>query len=113
MTDRTDSPSWAHDTLCRTEFSAYDGSARSLWRFVTTIWNLGRRADVGKDAATIRDDLKPLLSQIARQLGREVFPDGMPWGTKLSELELIAAGLGDEIARGIIEASVQEGVTSD
>ncbi len=52
---------------------------------------------MGKDVAAIRDDLKPLLSQIACQLGREVFPDGMPWGTTFSELEQ----LGDEIARAM------------
>jgi hypothetical protein len=63
---------------------------------------------MGKDAAAIRGDLKPPLSQMARQLAGEVFPGGMPWGTKFSELEQFAAVLGDEIARASIESSVQD-----
>jgi hypothetical protein len=62
---------------------------------------------MGKDAATIRHQLQPRLAQMARELGREVYPDGMPRGTKFSELEAVAGALGDEIARHLIEANVQ------
>ena len=63
---------------------------------------------MGKDAATIRDQLQPQLAQIAQQLGRQVYPDGLPRGTPFSELEALAGTLGDEIARQLIEAHVQE-----
>jgi hypothetical protein len=63
---------------------------------------------MGKDAASIRDRLQPRLGQIARELGRDLYPDGLPRGTKFSELEAIAGALGDEIARQLIEANIQE-----
>jgi hypothetical protein len=63
---------------------------------------------MGKDAATIRTELQADLGPIARQLGRKVYPEGLPRGTKFSDLEAIAATLGDEIARRLIETHVQE-----
>jgi hypothetical protein len=63
---------------------------------------------MGKDAVSIRNQLQPRLAQMARELGREVYPDGLPRGTKFSELEDIAGALGDEIARHLIEANVAE-----
>ena len=64
---------------------------------------------MGKDAAAIRDQLQPRLAQMARDLGREVYPDGLSRDTKFSELEAVAAAfLGDEIARQIMEANLAE-----
>jgi uncharacterized protein with PIN domain len=63
---------------------------------------------MGKDAGSVRAELSPELGQIARQLGRKVFPEGLTRGTKFSELEAIASALGDEIARQLIESNVQE-----
>ena len=63
---------------------------------------------MGKDAATIRDRFQTRPAPIARELGREVYPDGLPRGTKSSELEAIAGALGYEIARQLIEGNVQE-----
>jgi predicted nucleic acid-binding Zn ribbon protein len=63
---------------------------------------------MGKDVAGIRDQLQSRLGQIARELGREVYPDGLPRGTKVSDLEAIAGALGDEIARQLIEVNVAE-----
>ncbi len=63
---------------------------------------------MGKDAAAIRTELQPRLAQIARELGRQVYPDGLPRDTKFSELEALAGTLGDEIARQLIEAQVRE-----
>ncbi len=63
---------------------------------------------MGKDAATIRNQFQTRLGQIARELGREVYPDGLPRGTKFSELEAIAGALADEMARQLIEINVQE-----
>jgi hypothetical protein len=63
---------------------------------------------MGKDAATIRSQFQTRLAQIARELGREVYPDGLPRGTKFSELEAVAGALGDEMARQLIESHVRE-----
>jgi uncharacterized protein with PIN domain len=62
---------------------------------------------MGKDAATVRNDLRIRLGQMARELGREVYPDGLPRDTKFSELETVAGILGDEIARQLIETQVR------
>lgn len=62
---------------------------------------------MGKDADAVRDELRPRLGQIAREIGREVYPDGLPRETKFSELEALAGALGDEIARQIIETHVR------
>jgi hypothetical protein len=66
-----------------------------------------RRAKMGKDAATIRSELRVRLGQIARELGREVYPDGLSRDTRFSELETVAGTLGDEIARQLIETQVR------
>jgi predicted nucleic acid-binding Zn ribbon protein len=63
---------------------------------------------MGKDAAAIRKELRSRLGQMARELGREVYPEGLPRGTKFSDLEAVAGALGDEIARQLIELNVQE-----
>jgi hypothetical protein len=69
---------------------------------------LERIAKMGRDVGSIRAELNPELQQLARQLARKVFPDGLPRGTKFSELEDIAGALGDEIARQLIESNVRE-----
>jgi hypothetical protein len=63
---------------------------------------------MGKDAAAIREEFHERLGRIARELAKELYPQGMPRGTKFSELEQIAATLGDEMARQLIEINVQE-----
>lgn len=70
-------------------------------------FNLMRTAKMGKDAATLRNELRVRLGQIARELGREVYPDGLSPDTKFSELESVAGALGDEIARQLIETQVR------
>ena len=62
---------------------------------------------MGKDAAAIRTEFHTRLGQIARELGRELYPDGLPRGTKFSDLEAIAGALGDEMARQLVEAQVR------
>ena len=52
---------------------------------------------MGKDAAEIRQEFHARLSQIARELARELYPQGLPRGTKFSELEAVAGALGDEM----------------
>ena len=63
---------------------------------------------MGKDAAEIRREFHTRLSRIARELARELYPQGLPRGTKFSELEAVAGVLGDEMARQLIEINVQE-----
>ncbi len=63
---------------------------------------------MGKDAAAIREEFHDRLGQVARELAKELYPEGMPRGTKFSELEVIAGALGDEMARRLIEINVQE-----
>ena len=63
---------------------------------------------MGKDAAEIRKEFHSRLGQMARELARELYPDGLPRGTKFSELEAVAGALGDEMARQLIEINVQE-----
>ena len=63
---------------------------------------------MGKDAAEIRMEFHSRLGQVAQDLARELYPDGLPRGTKFSELEAIAGALGDEMARQLIEINVRE-----
>jgi hypothetical protein len=63
---------------------------------------------MGKGAAEIRKEFHARLGQVARELAKELYPDGMPRGTKFSELEAVAGALGDEMARQLIEINVQE-----
>jgi hypothetical protein len=63
---------------------------------------------MGKDAAEIRTAFHSRLGQIARDLTRELYPDGLPRGTQFSELEAVAGALGDEMARQLIAINVQE-----
>ena len=63
---------------------------------------------MGKDAAEIRQEFHARLSQMARELAKELYPDGLPRGTKFSELEAVAGALGDEMARQLIEINAQE-----
>lgn len=62
---------------------------------------------MGKDPAVLREELRVRLGQMARELGREVYPEGLPADTKFSELEAVAATLGDEVARQLIETQVR------
>ena len=62
---------------------------------------------MGKGAASLRNDFRIRLGQMARELGREIYPDGLPHDTQFSELEAVAGTLGDEIARQLIETQVR------
>ena len=77
-------------------------------RSVTLTNNLERIAKIGKGAAEIRKEFHSRLGQMARELAKELYPDGMPRSTKFSELEAIAGTLGDEMTRQLIEINVQE-----
>lgn len=63
---------------------------------------------MGKDAAEIRTEFHSRLGQVARELAKGLYPNGLPRGTKFSELEAVAGALGDETARQLIEINVQD-----
>jgi hypothetical protein len=63
---------------------------------------------MGKDAAEIRNEFQARLGQMARELAKQLYPEGLPRGTKFSELEDVAGALGDEMARQLIEINVSE-----
>jgi hypothetical protein len=62
---------------------------------------------MGKEVAAIRSEFRDRLGQMARELGRELYPDGLPRGAQFSELEDIAGALGDEMARQLVELHVR------
>lgn len=62
---------------------------------------------MGKDADAIRTRFAVRLGQVARELGREIYPDGLPRGTTFSELEDLAGVVGDEMARQLVEIHVR------
>ena len=63
---------------------------------------------MGKDVAEIRKEFLARLGRMARELAKGLYPDGLPRGTKFSELEDVAGALGDEMARQLIEIDVRE-----
>ena len=62
---------------------------------------------MGKDAAEICMGFHTRLGQIARELSRDLYPQGLPRGTKFSELEAVAGALADEMARQLINVQEQ------
>jgi hypothetical protein len=69
---------------------------------------LERTAKMGKDAAAIRTEFHSRLGEMARELAKELYPDGLPRDTRFSELEDVAGALGDEIARQLIEINLRD-----
>ena len=63
---------------------------------------------MGKDAAAIRKEFHARLGRVAREFAKELYPDGLPRGTKFSELEAVAGAMGDEMAWQLIAINVQE-----
>ena len=85
---------------------AYRSESVALSRSDVTTWRGLRRW--ARTSPRFGEEFHVRLGQIARELGREVYPDGLPRGTKFSELEAVAGALGDEMARQLIEINVQE-----
>ena len=52
---------------------------------------------MGRDVAEIRGEFQTRLNQIARELTGELYPRGLPRGTKFSELEAVAGALGVQL----------------
>ena len=58
-----------------------------------------RTENMGKDAVQVHKQFRVRLGQMARELGRQLDPDGLPTGTTFSDLEAIAGELADVMAR--------------
>jgi hypothetical protein len=75
--------------------------------FLLRSGNFGGSAKMGKDVPSIPDNLRPILSQVAEQIGREIYPNGLPRGTRFSDLETLSGWIGDELGRSIIESQAR------
>lgn len=59
-------------------------------------------------AAAVHDEAD-LIQGVARHFLRKVYgPDGMPWGTKFSELEELAVQIGRAVSRGMIDRALAD-----
>lgn len=64
---------------------------------------MARKSD---PAATVHDQ-ENLIQGVAKHFLQKVYgPDGMPWGTKFSELEELAIQIGQAVSRGMINQAL-------
>ncbi len=68
---------------------------------------------MGKDIARRPAEFQARVTQFARELSQEMFPEGLPEGMKFSDLEEIAIEVGDEVSRTLIEGRVRARARSD
>jgi len=66
-----------------------------------------------KDPAVVAAELQSYLKGVAKHFIERVYgPDGMPWGTKFSDLEDIAVQLGQAVSQNMIEMAVARQATT-
>jgi hypothetical protein len=59
------------------------------------------------DPAVVKAELHNLLQGVAKHfLARVYGPDGMPWGTKFSELEELAVEIGQTVSQNMIDQAL-------
>ena len=59
------------------------------------------------DPAVVQAELQNLLQGVAKHFLERVYgPDGMPWGTKFSELEELAVVLGQTVSQNLIDQAL-------
>src|SRR5271157_4809235 len=59
------------------------------------------------DPAVTVQDHENLIQGVAKHFLQKVYgPDGMPWGTKFSELEELAIQIGQAVSRGMINQAL-------
>jgi hypothetical protein len=57
--------------------------------------------------AAVAEELKQLVDGVAKHfLARTYGPDGMPWGTKFSDLESLSVEIGKAISQSIMEQAL-------
>ena len=60
-----------------------------------------------KDPAVVAAELQSYLKGVAKHFIERVYgPDGMPWGTKFSDLEELAVQIGRAVSRSMINQAV-------
>ena len=68
---------------------------------------------LAKDPAVVAAELQSYLKGVAKHFIERVYgPDGMPWGTKFSDLEDIAVQLGQAVSQNMIEMAVARQATA-
>jgi hypothetical protein len=61
-----------------------------------------------QDASQLLNALGPALQAAARNVLRHAYgPDGMPWGTRFTDVEDLAAQVGDLLAREVLRTALQ------
>ena len=61
-----------------------------------------------QDASELLNGLAPAVQAAAKNVVRHAYgPDGMPWGTRFTEVEDIAVQVGDLLAREILRLALQ------
>jgi hypothetical protein len=69
--------------------------------------NVGLRMARHTDPAVVKAELQNLLQGVAKHFLERVYgPDGMPWGTKFSELEELAVVLGQAVSQNMIDQAL-------
>ncbi len=68
---------------------------------------------MGKDIARRTEEFQARVTQFARELSEEMFPEGLPEGMTFTELEEAAVEVGDEVSRTLIEGRVKARARSD
>ena len=68
---------------------------------------------MGKELAQRNAEFRARLTQFARALSQEMFPEGLSEGMKFSDLERAAVEAGDEVSRTLIEGRVRARARSD
>src|SRR4051794_3683569 len=59
------------------------------------------------DPAVVGAELHNLLQKVAKHFLERVYgPDGMPWGTKFSELEGLAVEVGQTVSQNMIDQAL-------
>jgi hypothetical protein len=65
------------------------------------------------DPALVKAELQNLLQGVAKHFLERVYgPDGMPWGTKFSELEDLAVELGQAVSQNMIDQALARQATA-
>jgi hypothetical protein len=65
------------------------------------------------DPAAVKAELHNLLQGVAKHFLERVYgPDGMPWGTKFSELEELAVELGQTVSQSMIDQALGRQATA-
>ncbi len=63
---------------------------------------------VRKDASELLNALSPALQAAAKNVVRHAYgPDGLPWGTRFTDVEDIAVQVGDLLTREILHLALQ------